>query len=285
VDLRASGSITSVTDPTLHPDEAFLLAAIASAMREEGRVLGPVTVRDGRRGDLRIDVTFDADGVAIELTTITDAEWAAGTAEAAKLADRLAEYARKETLGGWFIGLSASTDMRSIEPELRDLMREGREFVPMSYLSSDLVEAERRGQLDDFLSRHRRLAAAGLTMLRKSPAYEGVRIGSISGGGAQITGFADLLAECISSKLATLAEARRYETHLGVLVTRWDASDHESETPPPRLPPELDRLWVVHCLRTRDEIVVWALAHDQCEWTVHRVVVEPPHAPSDGSGT
>jgi hypothetical protein len=108
----------------------------------------------------------------------------------------------------------------------------------MNYDVDDLLDAEAAGELKDFFDQHRGLHRLGLSILKRW-AGDSVRL-SVAGSGFQILGFTSLLEGAIAQNAAKLGEARPRETHLAVLVFRWDLSDDPTETPPPTLPEEVD---------------------------------------------
>jgi hypothetical protein len=112
-------------------------------------------------------------------------------------------------------------------------MLDGTRFVPMAYSSSDLNEAR-------------------------------------EAGGFQISGFTDLLETAIAANVDKLDEARPRETHLGVLVARWDVSNEAAETRPAALPASVDTLWVIHPGRGGADAELWSLRRGEAEWRTHR---------------
>jgi hypothetical protein len=136
----------------------------------------------------------------------------------------------------------------------------------MNYDVDDLLDAEAAGELKDFFDQHRGLHRLGLSILKRW-AGDSVRL-SVAGSGFQILGFTSLLEGAIAQNAAKLGEARPRETHLAVLVFRWDLSDDPTETPPPTLPEEVDALWVVHPDWVRPGPVVWLAHRGDKEWRI-----------------
>ena len=135
----------------------------------------------------------------------------------------------------------------------------------MSYRSGDLSDAEANGELDEFIERHRHLHRLGLSLLQRRPESDSVFI-MVVGAGFEILGFTDLLAQVVADNAVKLGEARPRETHLAVLVGRWDLSNEASETAPPALPDDVDVLWIVHSVRGKPEALVWLANRGDEHW-------------------
>lgn len=105
-----------------------------------GGTWGERTVRDARDGfGLRVDLTYDDAGVALELTSLTDGQWSAAGSEVVKLETRLTERARREGWGGWVLGIAMPARLRELEAAVAQLMATGDEFEP-SYSSDALLD-------------------------------------------------------------------------------------------------------------------------------------------------
>lgn len=103
-------------------------------------------------------------------------------------------------------------------------------------------------------------------MLRRSPTHDTVRV-LLAGAGFRIEGFTTALQSIVNRKASTLGETRPRQTHLAVLVTRWDFSDAPEATSPPMLPEEIDVLWVVHPDRGGEPVRLWRLERGAERWS------------------
>lgn len=244
--------------------EDYTATAVEDAF---GARWGGRTVRDARDGSgLRVDLTYEDAGVALELTSLTDEKMTAASSEVVKLEARLTDRARREGWGGWLLGISMPSRIRDIEVAVTELMAGGEEFEP-SYSSDALLEMAPTAARA-FVRKHRVLHGLGLSMVRRWSDHDNVRV-ILSGGGFQITGFTEMLQQIVNRKAAVLEEARPRETHLAVLVARWDVSDFAAETRPPRLPYEIDTLWVVHPKRGAKPTRLWRLHRGEERWSTH----------------
>jgi len=261
-------------DSELSPTERYLIAVVTDvARRDLGQEWGPWCERDARdESGLRVDVTFEGSSIALELTSLHDPEWRNASATARKIEERLTAFAHGRKLGSWVVTVPSDARLNDIEPAVMQLMESGTEITPMDYSSRDLVQAEARGELAEFLNRHHELRDLGLVRLVRRPGSESVHLWVV-GPGFQILGFTDLLAEAVANNAAKLGEARPRETHLAVLVVRWDLSEAPSETRPPVLPDEVDVLWVVHLARSGGEAQVWLAHRGDDSWQLATSVI------------
>lgn len=231
-----------------------------------GGAWGERTVRDARDDSgLRVDVTYDTGAIALELTSLNDAEWNAAGSEVAKLENRLTERARREGWGGWVLGIAMPSRIRELEPAVVQLMAGGEEFEP-SYSAEELLGMAHQ-DARAFVERHRALHGLGLSMLRRWAGHDTVRV-ILAGAGFQVEGFTEALQDLVDRKVSTLREARPRETHLAVLVVRWDFSDTPDETRPPVLPEDVDVLWVVHPERGSEPVRLWRLDRGSKRWSL-----------------
>jgi hypothetical protein len=245
-------------DRGLSPTERYLIEVVTGvARRDLGQDWGLWCERDARdESGLRVDVTFEDRSIALELTSLHDPEWRNASATARKMEARLTSFAQQSGLGGWVITARSDANLNDIEAPVKELMESGTEITPMGYSSHDLVHAEAQGERPDLLSRHHKLQELGLLRLVRRPGSEPVHLWVI-GAGFEIGGFTDLLDDAVASNAAKLGESRPRETHLAVLVLRWDLSEAASETSVPVLPDEIDVVWVVHPGRSGSEAQVW----------------------------
>lgn len=256
----------------LRPTEEYTVGAIEAVLgRELQQDWGRRTQRDGRDGSgLTVDLTYDAAAIALELTSLQDPAFTASGSEAAKLEARLTETARAQGWGGWLLRVRLPASLKAIEPAVERLMAENREIDPMNYSSQDLMDAQSRGDVAAFLAEHRELYRLGISRLARRPTRDSVVV-FLAGGGFLIEGFRDALQEVVDRKSQTLRKARPRETHLGVLVVRWDVSDVPSETDPPDLTDDVDVLWVVHPERGSARARVWMARRGVTHWTLYTV--------------
>ena len=105
---RFGGDLSSI--------ERYLLDVVSDvARRDLGQDWGPWRVRDSRDGSgLRVDVTFEDSGVALELTSLQDSEWLAANSVARKFERELTVFARERRLHGWVLGVSGSARLKDI---------------------------------------------------------------------------------------------------------------------------------------------------------------------------
>lgn len=250
------------------PVERLTRNAVVDVVRRDlGIDWGPPHRRDAcDDSGLRVDYTFDEANVALEVTSVPNQSWRAIQPEIDKLEEDLTAFARDRRLGGWVIAVFTTADMRAISPAVKPLMEAGTEISPMRYTSEDLIDARARGELHAFRNRHRHLDGMGLSKLERQPASDEVSV-FVVGPEPGITGFSAELAKAVADNGAKLAEARPRETHLAVLVDRWQCSNDPARTSPPVLPAEIDMLWVVHVVRTPNgEAFVWQAHRGDESW-------------------
>jgi hypothetical protein len=252
---------------SLSPTEQYLVEVVTDvAARDLGEDWGPWRRRDAQDDSgLRVDLTFDASNIALELTALHDADWNAAGSEAAKLEKELSAFVRERGLPGWIVGVSSTTRLKELATALKPLMAANIEIRPMHYSSQDLKEAEEAGALDEFVERHRKFRDLGLSVLHRTGDDAPVSF-MIAGAGFQILGFTEHLAKAVVDNAAKLGEARPRDTHLAVLVVRWDLSDSPAETAPPSLPPGVDALWIVHPIRSQPDAQVWLAGRGDETW-------------------
>jgi hypothetical protein len=204
-----------------------------------GRALGePIQHDDGSRQRM-FDIEFPhtTPKAALEVTSIVDGPFAATADAAQKVVDReltaLALEAKRNL--HYVFHVSSGTSVRAVSDEMKEIIRSGK--VPTD-----------------------RNPAPGLNKVDSTPSEEPlVTIATWSGGGVQpLRGFGMELIEAVESNRQKLREAEGYERHLAVdLVGMRSALPHM--TPPPRLPNEIDFIWVTrrHYSEQRGAPVVW----------------------------
>jgi len=222
--------------------------------------------RDGRdESGLRVDVTFEACNIALELTSLQDPELLAAGDAAGKVECQLTAFVRERRLTGWVVEVSSHASLKRIADAVRPLMVSGIEISPMAYSSRDLADAEAKGELRELRERHRRLDRLGLLRLTRRPGSNSVFV-MVVGSGFQVVGFTELIAKELRANAAKLGEARPRETHLAILVGRWDLSAFPAKTAPPALPDEIDVLWIVHPAWGRSDALVWMAHRGDDDW-------------------
>jgi hypothetical protein len=235
---------------------------------------GPRARRDAVVGGLRVDFVYEEalpTPMALEVSSLTDSLDAAGTAEAFKMEDRLTRRAMLEGWGTWVVSVSSAARMRDLEPEIEGLIRTGRPIRPGDYNSADLLQ-QPESEVRRIVELHRRLERLGLVNLEPLEREGGDFVAIMSLGGAGvITGFEEGLRAVIRENAQKLGEARPRRTHLAIDVARFDASRYPHQTPPGRLPPEIDMVWVVHRYGPRTLPNVWSLARGEVEWHQHSI--------------
>jgi hypothetical protein len=262
------------TRQRVQPERAVPHNVVTDVARHHlARDWGKWCERDGRDGSgLRVDVTFEDCGIALELTSLQDSVWLAANSAARKLERQLTTFARDRSLQGWVVAVSSTARLMDIAAAAMPLMESGTEIRPMRYSSRDLADAEANGELDEFLERHRDLHGLGLSLLQRRPDSDSVFF-MVAGAGFQILGFTHLLAEALAVNAVKLREARPRETHLAVLVGRWDLSNAPSETAPPAFPDDVDVLWIVHPVRGNPEALVWLAHRGDDNWRVFTTAI------------
>lgn len=236
-----------IPEPPPWYSELSVTKALESALVQHGFAvaLGDRLRNDARKSMLRVDYTYpDAQPhpVAIEVSGLVDAGLTEGMQARWKLARELSEVARAERLGRWLISVEFTGRNRALRAELLALMRAGvsletwREPVPGE--THPLYTPGLR----------QRLISLGIRTLEPAPndGFSDLEVEVVCEDTYRPRGFAGELDQIVEDNREKLGEARPNRTHLAVPVIDWRASDRASDTPPPRLPSEIDVLWVLH---------------------------------------
>lgn len=215
--------------------------------RLRGIDLGEPTLNDDGSADSLFDVRFDSPvspvrPVALEVTSIVDRSFTEQARVAHRVAADLTNVAVGQGLGRWYVEVLAGTRLRPIKDAILQVITGG-------------------GQPPDGV----------LGVWQAKEGEPGVVIGTRSSRAASsLPGFSYELQEAIDANRRKLARADRYERHLAVDL-RALRSSNPSESPPPRLPDEIDVLWVLRTGVTvaRTEPMAWwstggewSLSHD-----------------------
>lgn len=280
------------TAPTRNELDA--LAEVASQLQSQGVELGDYEYEPE---PLTIDFVFrDAQPrpVAIEITGVIDgSEMSGADAAVAHVKKPLNILARNESWGCWVLALNVSARMKPVKHVVAELIRNGTEIRPGDYTVEDLAVADLAGKLDNFLARHRDLVKLGVIELSrcidphdvvarhpelaKLPSVQielaeyprdEVKVIPIAGV-RTISGVVGDLVEALFNNADKLRAAVDFERHLVVEVVKWYASRDPRDTPVPPLPPEIDRLWVLHRrAEARGWPHVWWVDRHQSEWSI-----------------
>ena len=239
---------------------------------EESRRIGPRTRRDASDGTgIAVDFTYDSatPPVALEVTTIQDDSFLSAASQSHKLADRLEEAADAEGLTRFMFTIDEKADMRRIFDPLVELMRNGDEITVKHYTSDDLMAWDDAGVLEQKVTQHVLLDALGIAQAIPAPNARAVTVstsGSSFGGWAPATGLEDVVADNLE-KLLVLGST--YEKHLVIGIGKYRVSQYADLTPVPILPPELDRLWLVHLWTAARGKQIWSATSSSTAWLAH----------------
>lgn len=241
-------------------------------LTEFGVQTGPRERHDASKGRLRVDFVYEEaapEPMALEVSSLTDSLDAAGTSEAFQMEDRLSRSAATEGWGAWLVSVSSAASMRGLEPEIRELIRQGEAIRPGDYDAAELLERD-EAEARRVVELHRELEQLGLINLEPLKGETGNFVAVLSfGGGTVVSGFDLALREVVRSNSRKLDQARPRRTHLAVDVARFDASRYPHQTPPPELPPEIDMLWIIHRYGPTNLPGVWSLSRGEEEWLQH----------------
>jgi len=272
--------------------EPLVADRVEAVMPAEGIAPGRRECHDAQPGRCRVDFVYPGaipNRIALEITGIWDGRHRAGVRFADGLTERLSEIAEREGLGGWLVAVQTGLDLRALEPEIAKVIRDAQpnrermlatndQIRPSHYTASDLARLPTRNAERRFMNEHERLKRMGLEEVKPIRAGREHVIAVLPITDVRSIGpFDDLLQQAVDDNAAKLGEAVGYERHLAVYVLRFDASTSPDLTAPPRFPPEIDVVWVVH--RYRDETerhTVWVARRADPEWRVHPSAVEEP---------
>ncbi|NQV05389.1 hypothetical protein HQ535_02480 [bacterium] len=217
---------------------------------------------DGPPPRLRVDFTYStpAPGAALEISDIAWRLRRAANSARDRLEDRLNDVARDEELGEWEASLTATDQVRKLEPLIAGLMQSGEE-IDTHELENEAIEAIHANDQTTYRAltdRVRQLNALGLTRLWKEPGDDhGFTVGLFMSRLLPAHDLGNGLADRIDAKSEVLREARQDQpgrvTHLLVRVTDGRVSKRDLETPPPLLPDSIDYLWVILRILLNDE--------------------------------
>jgi hypothetical protein len=231
------GPASGEDDETAHAEH------VARWLRHyDGRDIGAHTGRDGDPG-VRVDFLYDStsEPVALEITSICDGPVFALGAQLIRLEREVDLLARDEHLGSWMLGVRTGTriaDLRPLLPEfLRRRAKDGDD--PTRYS----VEDAPPDLPPDDLRLLVRLLEGGLGSALRTGGGHGVSIFPPVSMATIESGFSTLLRHAIADNAVKLGETRPRETHL-LVELGIRVSNDPTHTPPPRLPPAIDVLWV-----------------------------------------
>lgn len=257
---------------------------IEAVMPAEGITPGARECHDAQRDHERVDWIYpDARprSFALEVTSIVaEVDWS-GDAEARKLGRRLTALAQTEELGAWLVIVETDRDVRKMGPKVEEVLRQARPIREKLLAANDTIRLgdytvedvmrlplEERSEFILARQNERELGIRSLTPIRSGRDHV-VQVGSTRG---DIVGsFSSELDKAIEAKRETLRLVSHLEGHLGVLLHRWDRSSAQEDTPVPRIPDEIDVLWIVHAWRTwlDDAHPVWVARRGETSWRVY----------------
>jgi hypothetical protein len=200
---------------------------------------------------LLVDCTFHGPGVTVaaELTSVRLSPHVKTAGASRRFAARLSAEVDGEDLGSFVVGVAGTASLNQLKGELLPLMKRmvevGRQvFQPRSYTADELGAWPRESQRQRFEAELQRLTDLGLIEIEwKGRGENVVRVVTISDYAP--AGLAQDLTKAIEENAAKLGQAREQtgaETHLVVVV---DAHGDPHFTPVPKLPPQVDHLWLL----------------------------------------
>jgi hypothetical protein len=261
--------------------ELMVAGIVEALLKQQGNEPGTRTPQDGKNDpSLTVDFTYDdqAPGLALEVTGLYRGEDLAAQRPADELAERLSSLSESEGLGCWLVTVRTEAQIKDLYDPVVQIMRELASSSRLSsvrpgwYTSQDLVRSRaawgRHGPAK-FKKAHEIARALGIVEVTKvEDAGSVVGVLPITDA-VRIEGFADLLDQAIADNAAKLGRARPRQTHLAVLVNRFDASRFPTETPIPRLFEEVDVLWVIHRWHNHLQLPkVWWATRGSMEWSL-----------------
>lgn len=186
--------------------------------RLRGVDLGEPILNDDGSADSLFDVRFDSPvpPVALEVTSIVDPGHNAEASVAQKVGEQLTKAVADQGLGRWCVEVLTGTHLRSIKDAILQVITEG-------------------GPLPDGVLRVER-AEEGEPGVHVVPRSSQVAV--------SLSDFSHQLQEAVDANREKLARAEGYERHLAVDLDALRSSN-PSTTLPPRLPDEIDVLWVI----------------------------------------
>lgn len=263
--------------------ETMVADRLELVMPAEGITPGPRECHDAQPGRHRVDWIYSEARprpFALEVTSIVAAVDRAGTSEILDLGERLTAYAEEEELGAWIVALRTDGDVRLIEPEVREILRDAQQvrerllatggFIrPGWYTSEDLMRLPRR-EWSTYTAEHERVKALGIEDLTPIRSERENVVHVLPSRGDLVVSFTPELAGALEAKREVLGLVGDHEHHLGVLLERWDRSNEPEDTPVPEIPEEIDVLWIVHAWRQGfAEYPVWAARRGNTAWRLY----------------
>lgn len=272
-------------------NESAAAEQIEPLMRAEGIEPGERDCHDAQPGKLRVDFVYPHAAprpIALEISSVTAGGDKAGPKHTDSMMRRLSKTAHEEGLGAWIVVVNTEMDLKELEPEILNILRDGRAREELlrkgeeiwfgHYTADDLLALGRESKQRAFMALHERLRSLGLVSIKPVEGEAELLIAVLPVTSVrEVVGFGSFLDAVIDDNAAKLDETgTAYDHHLGVIVDRFDASAFPHLTPPPILPPEIDVLWIVHRWRHGpDSRSAWKLARSEQEWTVFELG-EPP---------
>ena len=260
------------------PEEILLAQVFEELIARGGTPLGRRVAHDGIDDTgLTVDFTYydPLPPAALEVTMIQDSDFLSSGDASDDLADRLNAAAQREGLVPFAFTIKSEARIRKLDAALVALMRAGRAIRTQEYTSDDLIREDQQGTLAEFIGLHRRLETLGVVEAEPVPSWDRVVVNTWRSS----TQFRPLsnLEEVIADNIQKLIDAGpAYQRHLVVYVAAFGISQYTNITPVPKVPDELDRLWVFHDTRNgSNTIVPWSAGPAQREWEVHPPVLVP----------
>jgi hypothetical protein len=238
---------------------------------------------DGRFDpNLTVDFTYSAPhpGVALEITGLYRSEDRAANPEGIRLGAELTEIALREHWGTWFVSVKTFANTKLVAPEIATIIGEligagkGEVWIG-SYTVDDLERADNawgRHGAALHMKAHARMEELGIVTVKQLAGTEDV-VAVVPMSDADIVGVSEPLQRTIDDNRGKLGRARPRETHLGVIVDRFDASRDPRQTPTPELSDEIDVLWVLHKWnRAMYQLpCLWSSNRGDRDWTLHDI--------------
>ncbi len=254
-------------------------------MPAEGIEPGPRECHDAQKDRLRVDFVYPAAHprpIALEITSIVDDAFLAGTKATDAAIGRLTALAEKEKWGAWLAAVVAVERVKELEPIIADVIRDAipmRETLvargwgirPNHYTSDDLRRLPSDRARRAFVKRHQQVKAMGLEEVLPVESRREHVVAVLPMSGVRVFGaFTEELRRAVTDNASKLGEVRGLERHLAVLVDRFDLVPDPDLTPPPKFPRGLDCLWVVHrWRRLQDWLAVWVARRGDALWRVY----------------
>lgn len=206
--------------------------------------------------------------VAVEISEMPMSGVDGGRSAMRKMEERLNEQRTERGWPeNWLVVVDPLQNIKSLTPEVEALIDAGRMIRPGDYTSEDLRNLD-SDAASEFGAMHSRLERMGLTSLQPTGREGRIKVHGFTGPGS-ISGFPKRLGSWVADNTDKFRPVvNTHWKHLVVVVTATDLSAEPRRTPPPPLPVEIDRLWVIHTLGGRREgDALWWCDRGAFDWT------------------